>query len=78
MEKVSAVLVHFDARLGVDLAVGVSANMRAVVDHGHLCTVFACGAVCERKAEKAGSDDEKVGCAHAVSFPSRSDTSIPQ
>ena len=74
----SAILVHLDARLRVDLTVGVSANMRAVVDHGYFCPVFACGAVCERKAEKAGSDDEKVGCAHDVSFPSRFATSIPQ
>lgn len=70
VEEVRTVLVDLDARLLVDLRVGVAADMRAPIDDGHLGAVLDGGSFGDGQTEQAGTHDQEVRSRHRQSFRS--------
>jgi hypothetical protein len=56
----STVTVHLDACLGIILAVGVTPDVMAAVDHRNLESELPGCALGHCKAEEAGSDDDEI------------------
>ncbi|GAA4732548.1 hypothetical protein GCM10023350_14950 [Nocardioides endophyticus] len=61
MEEVRPVDVHLDARLFVELAVGVAPEVVAALEHEDLQAQLGGATLGDREAEEARTDDDQIG-----------------
>ncbi len=70
-----AVPVHLDAGAGFRFALGVSADVRAAVQHHHVQAQLGGASFRDRQPEQAGPDDQQIG--HCVDWASTTSTRPP-